>query len=108
MQLDDPRFSSNELQTRRNKAERFYELAKENLYAFVTGTLGSFGVGAAIKYIGRTDLMNPLVFGPIVTAVEDLAELVVGHERIKTVIKDDIGYLAGTTLGWTLASLLPR
>ena len=86
---------------------RFYEFAKENLSSFVAGSIGSFLVGAGVKYFGDGNLMNPLIFGPVSTVIIDGIEYATTKKPdLKATVRNDVGTVAGQTLGWTLASLL--
>ncbi len=86
---------------------RFYEFAKENLSSFVVGTIGSFLVGVGVKYLGNGNLMNPLIFGPASTVIIDGLEYATTKKQdLRATVRNDVGTVAGQTLGWTLASLL--
>lgn len=86
---------------------RLYELARENLAFFVAGTIGSFIVGAGVKYLGNGNLMNPLIFGLVSTVIVDGIEYSATKKHdIRAAVRNDMGTVAGQTLGWTLASLL--
>ena len=84
---------------------KLYELAKENISSFVSGTVASFMFGAGVKYFGDGNLMHPLIFATGVTAILDVYEYI-KEKDIKPAVRNDVGSVAGNTLGLTLASLL--
>ena len=89
--------------------KRLYEDVIENVGCFVYCTLGSFTAIAVGKCLlgGSSESTNLLTFALTSTAFIDLMEyMTLKNYDIRTTLRNDVGTVAGQTLGWTLASLL--
>jgi len=90
-----------------NEISKNYQVIKENIESFFTYTAGSFIAGATIKYSGGTISPEPLAFATLSTPIIDVLEYFTFKKKdLDKTIRNDLGTLAGQTLGWTLASLL--
>lgn len=58
-----PNTSRNTVEHQRHRTQsKLYRLAKENVSSFIYATIGSFLVGAGVKYIGHANMEPPLAF----------------------------------------------
>ena len=86
--------------------DNFRYVAAENISSFAASMIGSFAVGASMKYIRDDNLMDPLAFGIGSTIFIDIFERFIQKKEPGEVLRNDFGTFVGQYLGWTLASLL--
>lgn len=94
---------------------KFYEILTDNVSSYIIGGLAAFTVGACVKYLGKDDLLNPILYGALVTPIVNsftciLKDICKGEpltkKEIYKVTQATLGIFLGHTSGWTLASLL--
>ena len=88
---------------------RFYEVLKDNVIQFSGAGIAGLLVGVGAKYLGDSEMINPVLYGAAITPAVDLIEFTMVKERkgnIKKTVQNDVGTFAGGTLGYALAFLL--